>query len=37
MMELNLIDAQFIPFVVAITLLSISPGVDTLLVIRNTA
>ncbi|MDY7115687.1 LysE family translocator [Halomonas sp. SSL-5] len=32
-----LIDAQFWPFLVAITLLSISPGVDTLLVIRNTA
>lgn len=31
------IDAQFWPFLVAITLLSISPGVDTLLVIRNTA
>ena len=26
MMEFNLIDAQFIPFLVAITLLSISPG-----------
>lgn len=33
----SLIDAQFLPFVVAITLLSITPGVDTLLVIRNTA
>ncbi|MBB3331181.1 threonine/homoserine/homoserine lactone efflux protein [Halomonas campaniensis] len=32
-----LIDAQFWPFLVAITLLSVSPGVDTLLVIRNTA
>lgn len=32
-----LVDAQFLPFVVAITLLSITPGVDTLLVIRNTA
>ncbi|MBB3190855.1 LysE family translocator [Halomonas cerina] len=32
-----LIDAQFLPFLVAITLLSMSPGVDTLLVIRNTA
>lgn len=32
-----LIDAQFWPFLVAITLLSITPGVDTLLVIRNTA
>jgi len=31
------IDAQFWPFLVAITLLSMSPGVDTLLVIRNTA
>lgn len=37
MMQLGFIDAQFIPFLVAITLLSISPGVDTLLVIRNTA
>lgn len=36
-MPFTLIDAQFIPFLVAITLLSISPGVDTLLVIRNTA
>ncbi|TDX31781.1 threonine/homoserine/homoserine lactone efflux protein [Modicisalibacter xianhensis] len=32
-----LIDAQFLPFVLAITLLSMTPGVDTLLVIRNTA
>ncbi|GHE20428.1 LysE family translocator [Halomonas urumqiensis] len=32
-----LIDAQFWPFLVAITLLTMSPGVDTLLVIRNTA
>ncbi|MFP4263681.1 MAG: LysE family translocator [Halomonas sp.] len=32
-----LIDAQFWPFLVAITLLSVTPGVDTLLVIRNTA
>lgn len=32
-----LIDAQFWPFLVAIILLSMSPGVDTLLVIRNTA
>lgn len=31
------IDAQFWPFLVAITLLSLSPGVDTLLVIRNTS
>ncbi|MGM0536370.1 MAG: LysE family translocator [Pseudomonadota bacterium] len=31
------VDAQFWPFLVAITLLSMSPGVDTLLVIRNTA
>ncbi|RDB43890.1 LysE family translocator [Halomonas sp. DQ26W] len=30
-------DAQLWPFLVAITLLTISPGVDTLLVIRNTA
>ncbi|WP_275287878.1 LysE family translocator [Halomonas elongata] len=30
-------DSQFWPFLVAITLLSITPGVDTLLVIRNTA
>ena len=30
-------DAQFWPFLVAITLLTVSPGVDTLLVIRNTA
>lgn len=37
MMPSLLIDAQFLPFVIAITLLSISPGVDTLLVIRNTA
>ncbi|MDT8895310.1 LysE family translocator [Halomonas sp. I1] len=32
-----LFDSQFWPFLVAITLLSITPGVDTLLVIRNTA
>ncbi|UYG02495.1 LysE family translocator [Halomonas sp. LR3S48] len=32
-----MLDAQFWPFLVAITLLSMSPGVDTLLVIRNTA
>lgn len=32
-----LFDAQFLPFLLAITLLSITPGVDTLLVIRNTA
>jgi len=32
-----ILDAQFWPFLVAITLLSMSPGVDTLLVIRNTA
>jgi threonine/homoserine/homoserine lactone efflux protein len=31
------VDAQFWPFLVAITLLTMSPGVDTLLVIRNTA
>ncbi|MFM9270600.1 LysE family translocator [Halomonas elongata] len=30
-------DSQFWPFLVAITLLSITPGVDTLLVIRNTS
>ncbi|QJQ95328.1 MULTISPECIES: LysE family translocator [Halomonadaceae] len=30
-------DASFWPFLVAITLLTMSPGVDTLLVIRNTA
>ncbi len=32
-----MLDAQFWPFLFAITLLSMSPGVDTLLVIRNTA
>ncbi|WP_163576983.1 LysE family translocator [Halomonas faecis] len=32
-----LLDAQFWPFLIAITLLTLSPGVDTLLVIRNTA
>ncbi|MBA2779244.1 LysE family translocator [Billgrantia kenyensis] len=32
-----MLDAQFLSFLVAITLLSMSPGVDTLLVIRNTA
>ncbi|MBR9924219.1 LysE family translocator [Vreelandella venusta] len=37
MMQIGFIDAQFVSFLVAITLLSISPGVDTLLVIRNTA
>lgn len=37
MMQSGFIDAQFISFLVAITLLTISPGVDTLLVIRNTA
>lgn len=37
MMQLVFMDAQFISFLVAITLLTISPGVDTLLVIRNTA
>lgn len=36
-MQLGFIDAQFISFLIAITLLTISPGVDTLLVIRNTA
>lgn len=30
-------DAHFWPFLVAITLLTMSPGIDTLLVIRNTA
>ncbi|SER66037.1 Threonine/homoserine/homoserine lactone efflux protein [Vreelandella subterranea] len=33
----SLIDAQFVSFLIAITLLSVTPGVDTLLVIRNTA
>ncbi|RUR32337.1 LysE family translocator [Vreelandella andesensis] len=37
MMQISFVDAQFVSFLVAITLLSISPGVDTLLVIRNTA
>lgn len=37
MLQTTLIDGQFVPFLLAITLLSISPGVDTLLVIRNTA
>ncbi|MGP5710648.1 LysE family translocator [Vreelandella alkaliphila] len=37
MMQIGFIDAQFVSFLVAITLLSVSPGVDTLLVIRNTA
>ncbi|WP_447553225.1 LysE family translocator [Vreelandella sp. EE22] len=37
MSQITLFDAQFISFLVAITLLSVSPGVDTLLVIRNTA
>ena len=32
-----LLDTQFWPFLIAITLLTMSPGVDTLLVIRNTA
>lgn len=36
-MQLGFIDAQFLSFLLAITLLTISPGVDTLLVIRNTA
>ncbi|QEA40441.1 LysE family translocator [Pistricoccus aurantiacus] len=31
------IDGQFWPFLLAITLLSMTPGVDTLLVIRNTS
>ncbi|WP_148254234.1 LysE family translocator [Aidingimonas lacisalsi] len=30
-----MIDEQFLPFLLAITLLTLSPGVDTLLVIRN--
>ncbi|NDL69579.1 LysE family translocator [Vreelandella alkaliphila] len=37
MLQISFIDAQFVPFLIAITLLSVSPGVDTLLVIRNTA
>ncbi|MGM0520656.1 MAG: LysE family translocator [Pseudomonadota bacterium] len=37
MVEWGFIDSQFWPFLIAITLLSLSPGVDTLLVIRNTA
>ncbi len=37
MLQISFIDAQFLPFLIAITLLSVSPGVDTLLVIRNTA
>lgn len=37
MAEWSLIDGHFWPFVVAITLLSLTPGVDTLLVVRNTA
>ncbi|MEA2118313.1 LysE family translocator [Halovibrio sp. HP20-50] len=37
MAQFGFIDAQFVSFLVAITLLTISPGVDTLLVIRNTA
>lgn len=37
MAEWSLIDGHFGAFVVAITLLSLTPGVDTLLVIRNTA
>ncbi|KAA0012544.1 LysE family translocator [Billgrantia pellis] len=32
-----MLDVHFWPFVIAITLLSMTPGVDTLLVIRNTA
>lgn len=34
---MSLMDSQFVAFLIAITLLSITPGVDTLLVIRNTA
>lgn len=37
MVEWGFVDSQFWPFLIAITLLSLSPGVDTLLVIRNTA
>lgn len=37
MSPISLLDSQFVPFLIAITLLSITPGVDTLLVIRNTA
>lgn len=37
MSPVSLLDSQFVPFLIAITLLSITPGVDTLLVIRNTA
>lgn len=37
MVQITFLDGQFISFLIAITLLSISPGVDTLLVIRNTA
>ncbi|MGP9663456.1 LysE family translocator [Halomonas sp. AOP22-C1-8] len=37
MSSIQLVDSQFVAFLVAITLLSITPGVDTLLVIRNTA
>ena len=32
-----MLEGQFITFLIAITLLTISPGVDTLLVMRNTA
>lgn len=37
MAEWSLIDGRFGAFMVAITLLSLTPGVDTLLVMRNTA
>ncbi|MFG6666786.1 LysE family translocator [Halomonas sp. HNIBRBA4712] len=37
MSQIILFDTQFLPFLLAITLLTITPGVDTLLVIRNTA
>ncbi|MBZ5486623.1 LysE family translocator [Halomonas aquamarina] len=33
---MSLMDTQFLAFLIAITLLSVTPGVDTLLVIRNT-
>ncbi|XKF14605.1 LysE family translocator [Halomonas sp. BLK-85] len=37
MTDWGFIDSQLWAFLIAVTLLSISPGVDTLLVIRNTA
>lgn len=36
-MGVCMLEGQFITFLIAITLLTISPGVDTLLVMRNTA